>query len=439
LHFFTKTGNHLLARILVASVPLSGHVNPGIALTKTLIDRGHEVCWYGSRYFKSSIEATGARFSPITEATDFDEKNLQASFPGVKQGNLLRHSTTYMKKVFFDQMPGQYHDLQKILEDFKADIIITDEWFTGAIPLAEQKVLPWVVYSSSPLMLMDRNVPAPGPGLFPDSSIYGFFRNAIVNFMTKQLIFAPMRCYVNRIRKGLSLGRMKHFFLENNFHISSLYLKFNTPAFDFHWKKLPESIHYAGPVLPGEEEHSTAEMPQFPDNNKPLILITQGSVDTKDQTKLIIPALRALSEMDVNVVVSTGGQDAADLKQLFPSENYRFFTYIPYATVMPHVSIAITNGGFGGVATALSFGVPVIIAGDTEDKPVVASRVQYNHCGINLKTGKPSAKQIAKAVTKILTSPKYRANAERIRADYAKHDALQESAALIEALIRKVN
>ena len=36
----------------------------------------------------------------------------------------------------------------------------------------------------------------------------------------------------------------------------------------------------------------------------------------------------------------------------------------------------LTNGGYGGVQYALAHGVPLVVAGDTEDKPEVAARVE---------------------------------------------------------------
>ena len=60
---------------------------------------------------------------------------------------------------------------------------------------------------------------------------------------------------------------------------------------------------------------------------------------------------------------------------------------------MPHASLIITNGGFGGVITALWYGVPLIVAANSEDKPEISARIEYCKVGINLGTG-PSATQV---------------------------------------------
>ena len=51
----------------------------------------------------------------------------------------------------------------------------------------------------------------------------------------------------------------------------------------------------------------------------------------------------------------------------------------------------VTNGGYGAVQRALTTGVPLVVAGDTEDKPEVAARVEWFGAGVNLRTGAPTA------------------------------------------------
>ena len=67
----------------------------------------------------------------------------------------------------------------------------------------------------------------------------------------------------------------------------------------------------------------------------------------------------------------------------------------------------VTNGGYGGVQQALANGVPLVMAGDSEDKPEVAARVHWAGVGVNLHTSTPSSTKIAKAVARILADPTY--------------------------------
>lgn len=60
-----------MARFLIGTVPLVGHVSPVLPIARELVNRGHEVCWYTGRAFQAKVESTGARFAPITSGLDY--------------------------------------------------------------------------------------------------------------------------------------------------------------------------------------------------------------------------------------------------------------------------------------------------------------------------------------------------------------------------------
>ena len=103
---------------------------------------------------------------------------------------------------------------------------------------------------------------------------------------------------------------------------------------------------------------------------------------------------RALADDDVLVVATTGGPDPAPLRRGLPA-NVRLERFVPHHLLLPHVDVMVTNGGYGGVQQALANGVPLVVAGDSEDKPEVAARVQWSGAGVNLHTGRPSPAMVA--------------------------------------------
>jgi UDP:flavonoid glycosyltransferase YjiC (YdhE family) len=109
---------------------------------------------------------------------------------------------------------------------------------------------------------------------------------------------------------------------------------------------------------------------------------------------------------------------------------------LQYHEIMPFTDIFITNGGFGGVQLALSYGVPLIIAGRTDDKGEVAARIAWSKCGINLKTSSPSPRSICRAVQKILSGKKIKLRAQEIKNFIKKENAPEFACELLEELIR---
>ena len=71
-----------MARILFATVPVIGHINPLLSLARSLVALGHEVRWYSGRKYSARIEATGARFTGYAVARDYDDLQLEQAFPG---------------------------------------------------------------------------------------------------------------------------------------------------------------------------------------------------------------------------------------------------------------------------------------------------------------------------------------------------------------------
>jgi UDP:flavonoid glycosyltransferase YjiC (YdhE family) len=88
--------------------------------------------------------------------------------------------------------------------------------------------------------------------------------------------------------------------------------------------------------------------------------------------------------------------------------NARVAEYIPYDLLLPRIDAVVTNGGFGGVQRAIAHGLPLVVAGSTEDKPEVAARVAWAGCGRDLRTGTPRPDAVRRAVREVLTTPSYR-------------------------------
>jgi UDP:flavonoid glycosyltransferase YjiC (YdhE family) len=101
------------------------------------------------------------------------------------------------------------------------------------------------------------------------------------------------------------------------------------------------------------------------------------------------------------------------------------------------VDVFITNGGYGAANHAFSLGVPIVVAGDSEDKDYVAARVGWTRAGINLKTRNATAEQVRDAVRTILTDTHYRHEAQRLRTNFSRYDALAEIGRMVDAMLRK--
>jgi UDP:flavonoid glycosyltransferase YjiC (YdhE family) len=106
------------------------------------------------------------------------------------------------------------------------------------------------------------------------------------------------------------------------------------------------------------------------------------------------------------VVASTGGRPLTVLGETLPA-NARVATYLPYDRLLPRTAVYVTNGGYGGIHYAMEHGVPVVVAGTTEDKAEVSARVAWSGVGVALGTNHPEPAAIARAVRTVLDDPAY--------------------------------
>ncbi|MGO8779621.1 MAG: glycosyltransferase [Rhodomicrobium sp.] len=86
----------------------------------------------------------------------------------------------------------------------------------------------------------------------------------------------------------------------------------------------------------------------------------------------------------------------------------------------------MTNGGYGGVNQALSFGIPLVTAGLTEDKADVNARVAWSGVGINLATNKAEPRALRDAVLAALNDPDCRNRASLLAKEFAAIDTRRE-------------
>jgi UDP:flavonoid glycosyltransferase YjiC (YdhE family) len=70
----------------------------------------------------------------------------------------------------------------------------------------------------------------------------------------------------------------------------------------------------------------------------------------------------------------------------------------------------------------------------TEEKPEICARIHWSGAGINLKTNKPAPIRIRQAVKKVLETPRFRKNAQRLKAEYRQYDSSKLTADLLEQL-----
>jgi UDP:flavonoid glycosyltransferase YjiC (YdhE family) len=420
-----------VARFLIASQPITGHVLPVIPVVRALVKRGHEVWWYLGRKFRAQAEAAGAHFVGYEQAYDYDDRDYDAAFPGRSALTGLNQIRFDMLKMFVEQAGKQHRDLTAILARFPADVVLGDPSMFAAVTVEEKGGPPSAIYNVSCLGLAGREVAPFGLGLLPSASPLGIVRNRVLAYVAPNVVFRQASQALARQCAKIGVRPRK---FEGGVLSPNLFLQPTVEAFEYPRSDLPPQIHFIGALL--LDRPTDFMMPSWWDElvaaGRPVVLVTQGTVATAPK-ELVVPTISGLVDDDL-LVVAVGVRDPDELGLASLAPNVRVERFIPFASLMPFVDVYVTNGGFGGVQYALSNGVPMVVVGTTEDELEIGNRVAYAGAGINLRTATPTPQQVADAVRTVLRDPRYRASTEAIQADLSRHNAPQEAATLLERL-----
>ena len=422
-----------MAQILIATVPVIGHINPIVPLARALVARGHEVRWYSGKKHAARIEATGARFVAFTLARDYDDLQLEREFPGRSALAGLDQLRFDLMRIFIDAAPGQFADIEAIARAWRPDVIVADPTMIGAGFVHERMDIPLVTVSVLPCVLRSRDTAPFGLGLPPMPSIAGRIRNALLNQLVEHVVFRRVQEHWQRTRAQVDLAR-GGFLFDAPRRISRFLLP-TIPGFEYPRSDLPDNVDFIG-ILPVDAPQGVERPGWFSelDGSRPVVHVSQGTI-ANTRPELFAPTIKGLANEDVLVVLATGGRSREELGLAQVPENVRVGSLLPYADLLPRTSVMVTNGGYGGVQIALSHGVPIVVAGTTEDKPEVAARVAWSGAGINLRTSTPSAESVRNAVLEVLSKPAYRLNAKRLAQEYSLYDAVERGTASIEKLV----
>ena len=404
-----------------------------LLVVRALVAYGHEVVWYGASKFRTTIEKTGAAFAPMHSALDWDDAQIEAALPALQKRRGLARVKAQLIHMFILPMEKQLRDLEALVRQHTPDVVLADSAHLGAALVSETQRLPWATLGISALVVPSIDTAPFGPGWRPSSSKLGRWRNRFLNW----LVF---RCMFRSVNQAYQRGRLAAGVTARNSYFESLspylYLQPTVSEFEYPRCDLAPQIRFIGPLVPQPSANDStlpswwADVEAAHHSGTPVVMITQGTLAT-DASELIVPALRGLATHNMLVIVTT-------TQTLAPTDvpgNARIATFIPYHLAMPLLAAVVTNGGYGGVQMALRYGVPLVVAGGSEEKPEIAARVAWCGAGLDLRTGRPRPATVAAAVTKVLSDARYKTRAAEIAQQMQHHDAPNEAATLIAQLV----
>jgi len=426
-------------KILLASIPATGHFNPILVAARILKEAGHETAIYTSLVFRDKIERAEVRFFPLPEDADEGVRDFIASFfekhkvtPGPEE--LVKAYSG----VFINPMISQFRGLQAILKEFCPDVVIHETSFAGVIPmlLGPRSERPASVYLGITALPLERADGAPsGPGLLPSEDPEKRKEYAEIARNINELKHLPMRSAADKLLADIGLPSLPASLFASEAMLADLILQPCTPLFEFPLRESEEKLHFIGALLPSGAGDVPAQIKEAKKAGRKIVLVSQGTIANNDLGKLLAPTILALGEReDFLILATTGGKPIENIPCTL-TPNTIASQYLNFGQILPEVDVLVAFGSYGTVTQTLSFGVPMVVAGMGEDKPEVGARVTWTGTGIYLATDTPTPEQVRDAVDQILAKPEYRACAQELAQEFASYDSAKRLTELVEAAV----
>jgi UDP:flavonoid glycosyltransferase YjiC (YdhE family) len=410
-------------RILLATMAADGHFNPMTGIAKILREEGYDVRWYTQEMYKKSIGKMGIKFYPFVHAPQINQFNFEELYPDRKKikGVISKFKFDF-KHAYLETACDYYKDILEIHRVFPFDLMIADIIFSGTPYVKDKLNVPVIAIGVMPVMETSTNLAPAGLGLSPAETLIGKWWQQLLRKLADKIVYAPLNrhCRENFARDGIA--PVPGNIIDMLYRKPDIVLQSGCSSFEYQRKDLHPDIHFAGPLYP----ECTGQTHRFQFGElrkrfKKVVLVTQGTIE-KDPEKIIVPVLEAYKNTDYLVVATTGGSCTMSLRDRFPFPNIIIEDFIPFSSIMPFADIYVSNGGYGGVLLSIKNKLPMVVAGIHEGKNEICARVGHFQIGMNLKTEKPSVKQMWEAVEKVINDNGYKKKISKIAEDVANYD-----------------
>jgi UDP:flavonoid glycosyltransferase YjiC (YdhE family) len=410
-------------KFLFATVPADGHFNPLTGLAMHLKAAGHDVRWYTGPSYAAKLQRLGITHYPFKRASEVTGDNIGELFPErakLSGPALIRFDGKHMMVM---NTGNYFEDIREIDASFSFDALICDAAFY-AMKLVKEKLGKRVyAIGVAPSLETSKDVPPNFIGLKPASTPFGKLIHQGMRAMMELMVMNDVKALYNQILAAHGVAPAAGSLFDVSYRNPDVVFQSGVPGFAYPRREHNPRVQFVGALLPYKAAIATPfSQPAKLAAYKRVMLISQGTVDNKDQHKLIIPALEALKDTNALLIVTTGHHQTEALRAAYPQDNIVIEDFVDFDAILDHTDLFICNGGYGSVLLGLSKGVPLLTAGIREGKNDINAHVDYFKVGIDLRTEEPKAADIRRAAERLLSEPRWKQNVARLRDEFSAYE-----------------
>jgi hypothetical protein len=217
-------------KILIASIPAAGHLNPLLSIASLLVESGHEVAVQVNEDMRPAVESASHRFlSEIPNAQTSGGYYLE-TYPERMQKSPGMEMTGHALVHFFARnIAAQSASLKMALYDFPADLILADSIYWGTLPMLvrPRDKRPAIAHLGVSVVNIGsgKNIP-----MRPDETLE---QREVELQLRERLILQPAQHAVNAALASLGYPALPCPILEAMTELSDLYLHPGIESFEY--------------------------------------------------------------------------------------------------------------------------------------------------------------------------------------------------------------
>jgi UDP:flavonoid glycosyltransferase YjiC (YdhE family) len=411
-----------MARVGVFCFAGAGHIYPMTALARRLMERGHEVVFFGIADVEAQIHAAGVEFCRIG-ASDYPKgtlAKLDRQLAEVKGLATFRFTVERVKNTTRMVL----RDGPDAVRSAGIDVLLVDEADMGG-NVAEYLGIPYISVALFPPLTRDDRIPPFCFGWAAGQDVLSRLRNRL-GARLLSWIAAPIFRVVNDRRRMWGLKPLRH----STDALSRVAQITQMPvALEFDVGVPSALVHYTGPFV-DERMRAAIDFPWDRLDGRPLVYASMGTLQNGSE-EIFRTIAEGCDGLGVQLVISLGGGlDSARVGAM--AGDPVVVRYAPQLELVKRAAAVITHAGLNTTLESLAQGVPLVCIPIGNDQPGVAARVVARGAGVTISRSKLTAARVRTAMQAILDDEKYRNAAMRLQAAFQQVDGLQIAADIIE-------
>lgn len=361
-----------MSRILITVPPLTGHLNPALAVAEALAGRGHTLAWAVHAQQIGNALPAGARVYPL----DAQVAAQDAALPPARGLESVR---LFFEDYTFPMARAALAPLEEAVRAFRPDVMVVDHQQPAGALVARKLGLPWVS-----LVTTTASIQKGSPTI--DAWVADGFAELQRAYLPPELIverpdFSPYQMIVFSIR---ALAGSERALVDAPYYfVGAAHAEFRR-WIEFPWGWL--------------------------DHEQRLLLVTLGTISRDRDTRffeIMMQALDGMAGVQAVMVAPTALAARAPANVLVRE-------MVPQLKLLEVAAGVICHAGHNTVCESLTRGLPMIVAPVRDDQPIIARQVIDAGAGLFMRYGKVTPATARATIEKMLSMPELAENAKSL-------------------------